>query len=147
MKRLLFLTSMLLSSLLTFAQFSGTVSDSQGVKYTANDDASTCYVSGREMTYSSEIIIPEIYQGRTVTSIGGWAFQNCSGLTSITIGNSVTNIGYGAFKDCSGLTSVTIPNSVKSIGHEAFSDCKSLTSVEIPNSVRSIGIGVKGMSF
>ena len=130
---------MLLCSLLTFAQFSGTVSDSQGVRYSANDDDSTCYVSGHETNYSTAITIPEVYEGRTVTSIGGYAFYNCSGLTSVTIPNSVTSIGNGAFFGCSDLTSVTIPNSVTSIGDAAFSECKGLTSVTIPNSVTFIG--------
>ena len=74
-----------------------------------------------------------------VTSIGSSAFQNCSSLTSITIGNSVTSIGAGAFYECTGLTSVTIPNSVISIGESAFNSCRSLTSINIPNSVTSIG--------
>ena len=75
----------------------------------------------------------------SVTSIGTYAFQHCSGLTSVEIGNSVTSIGDYAFRDCSGLTSVEIPNSVTSIGKYAFSFCKGLTSVEIPNSVTGIG--------
>ena len=75
----------------------------------------------------------------SVTSIGGWAFRDCSSLTSVTIGNSVTSIGYAAFLSCSSLTSVTIPNSVTSIGWSAFEGCSSLTSVTIPNSVTSIG--------
>ena len=75
----------------------------------------------------------------SVTSIGDYAFSDCSGLTSVTIPNSVTSIGYAAFKGCSSLTSVTIPNSVTSIGGWAFSGCSGLTSVTIPNSVTSIG--------
>ena len=55
-----------------------------------------------------------------VTSIGSYAFYNCTGLTSVTIPNSVTSIGNSAFSGCSGLTSVTIPNSVTSIGERAF---------------------------
>ena len=42
----------------------------------------------------------------SVTSIGGFAFEDCSGLTSVTIGNSVTSIGSNAFRDCSGLTTL-----------------------------------------
>ena len=75
----------------------------------------------------------------SVTSIGGGAFYNCTGLTSIAIPNSVTSIGGGAFSDCTGLASVAIPNSVTSIGDESFSGCTGLTSVSIPNSVTSIG--------
>ena len=56
----------------------------------------------------------------SVTSIGDYAFCECSGLTSVTISNSVTSIGECAFASCSSLTSVTIPNSVTSIGGYAF---------------------------
>ena len=41
-----------------------------------------------------------------VTNIGNYAFQCCSGLTSIDIPNSVTSISYYAFYYCSGLTSI-----------------------------------------
>ena len=93
--------------------------------------------------YTGSVVIPEnvTYNGTTysVTSIGEWAFQDCDGLTSITIPNSVTSIGEWAFSGCSGLTSITIPNSVTSIGGGAFYGCTGLKSITIPNSVTSIG--------
>ena len=76
----------------------------------------------------------------SVTSIGEFAFADCSGLTRITIPKSVTSIGMSAFSGCSGLTSITIPNSVTSIGYGAFCGCSGLTSITIPKSVTSIGV-------
>ena len=80
----------------------------------------------------------------SVTSIGDYAFYNCNGLTGITIPNSVTSIGNGAFSDCSSLASITIPESVTSIGNFAFCGCIRLTDITIPGSVTSIGINVFG---
>ena len=90
----------------------------------------------RNCTSLTSVEIPN-----SVTSIGNYAFRNCTSLTSVEIPNSVTSIGNYAFRNCTGLTSVEIPNSVTSIGGGAFYECFSLTSVEIPNSVTSIGGG------
>ena len=94
---------------------------------------------------NGDLVIPPsvTYDGTTysVTTIGGRAFYDCSGLTSVTIPNSVTTIGSSAFEGCTGLTSVTIPNSVTTINYAAFYGCTGLTSVTIPNSVTSIGVG------
>lgn len=70
----------------------------------------------------------------SVTSIEGYAFNNCDNLTSITIPNSVTDIRYGAFYWCSKLTSITIPSSVTSIETLAFFNCWDLTSITVENS-------------
>ena len=77
----------------------------------------------------------------SVTTIGSQAFNQCGNLTSVTIPDSVTTIGVYAFSGCNNLTSVTIPNSVTTIEWSAFSGCKSLKSVTIPNSVTTIGDG------
>jgi len=77
-----------------------------------------------------------------VTTIGPYAFNGCSGLTSVTIPSSATSIGNSAFYGCSSLTSVTIPSSVISIGDGAFVECSQLKTISIPASVSSIGTEV-----
>ncbi len=77
--------------------------------------------------------------GNEVTSIGNFAFYDCTELRTVSVPNSVTSIGDHAFHGCTKLGTVSIPNSVKLIGGYAFRDCSGLTSVNIPNSVRTIG--------
>ena len=54
-----------------------------------------------------------------------------AGCKNTVIPNTVASIGNYAFEYCSSLTSIEIPNSVTSIGNEAFYNCTSLTSVMV----------------
>ena len=108
--------------------------------YEVDEDA-TITITGCNKSANGAITIPSKIDGKPVTRIGDGAFEDCTGLTSVTLGNSVTSIGDVAFYDCSGLTSITIPDSVTSIGDSAFLECTGLTSITIPNSVTSIGAG------
>ncbi len=93
--------------------------------------------------YSGSVIIPEsvTYGGiiYSVKSVGRSAFEECIGLTSVTIGENVTSIGNWAFSNCTGLTTISLPDSVTSIGNDAFSGCTGLTTISLPDSVTSIG--------
>ncbi len=92
----------------------------------------TWYIDGNKA--AGDIVIPD-----GTTSIPSYAFEDCTGLTSVKIPDSVKSIGRNAFEGCSSLTSITIPESVTSIGWNAFDGCSSLTSITIPESVTSIG--------
>ena len=97
--------------------------------YSYNSSAGTLITTGPWKSYYDSIKTVVISFG--VTSIGEYAFYNCSSLTSVTIGNSVTSIGYEAFSRCTSLTSITIPDSVTSIGSDAFSRCSALESITV----------------
>ena len=73
--------------------------------------------------------VKSVIIGSNVTSIGTYAFYNCTGLTSVAIPDSVTSIGSSAFYGCIGLTSVTIGDSVASIGGSAFNGCSGIIEV------------------
>ena len=98
-------------------------------KYYAN-----AYVSGVKAGATS-VVIPEIYNGKTVTSIGGCGKSD---LQVVTIPKSITNIGSHAFENCKDLISVTIGSNVTEIGNSAFAGCTQLVNIIIPNNVTKI---------
>ena len=117
-----------------------------GYRYLLESDTKTAtLVPKTDGKYSGDIIIiPEKVKGNdgveyVVTSLGASCFDDCRGLTSITIPSSVTSLGDHCFYYCSGLTSITIPSSVTSLGGNCFSGCSGLTSITIPSSVTSLG--------
>jgi hypothetical protein len=108
-----------------------------------------------------------------VTTIVSAAFEYSTGVTNVTIGTNVTSIGLFAFYDCSSLSAISVnrtnayysstngvlfdknmiqliqypiaaagdyvvPGTVQNIGAGAFGDAFGLTSVVIPNSVTNI---------
>lgn len=74
-----------------------------------------------------------------VSSIGDYAFTECSRLTSVSIPKGVTSIRKCAFNEREDLITVSIPSTVTYIGEDAFYNCKNLSSVFIPSSVETIG--------
>ena len=100
--------------------------------------------------------------GKNVTSIGRYAFKDCTNLTNlhirtsyykgfrgkqyltnVTLADTVERIGQGAFSGCTNLKSIVIPNSVSRIDSEAFQNCSQLTSIIIPDTVNSFGIMIE----
>jgi hypothetical protein len=109
------------------------------------NDRSPTTVTDSTITSSSRaagttLTLTSVDIGTEVTSIGDFAFQDCTGLTSIIIPSSVTSIRQYAFYNC-GLTSITIPNSVTSLGYAAFISCDNLTSAIIGNGITTFRAG------
>ena len=130
MKKIMALIVIMTCCSLAFVSCSNSDNYSEGIEFTSNGDGS-CDVSGIGTCTDAEILIPPSYNGDKVTSIGGGAFQGCTGLTSIVIPDSVTSIRTVAFQGCSNLTSIDIPNSVTSIDITAFQGCSNLTEIRV----------------
>ena len=75
----------------------------------------------------------------SVTSIGMNAFSKCKTLHSVTLPAGLTILNSGTFSGCENLSFVSIPEGMQKIGANVFQDCKSLSTVEIPVSVTEIG--------
>lgn len=89
----------------------------------------------------------------TITSIGEYAFDGCTGLTTVNISDleawckidfgwmnsNPLNLAHHLFLNGEEIKDLVLPNSVTSIGDRAFSGCTGLTSLSIPNSVTTIG--------
>ncbi len=120
---------------LSASAYSGTQYGSTGIYYEVSNGEATITDAKSDIKIAD---IPKSIDGYPVARIGSFAFEDCTGLTSVTIPSSVKSIGNGAFERCTGLTSITIPESVTSIGYCAFYKCTGLTGIMIPDSVTSI---------
>ncbi|NMA05073.1 MAG: leucine-rich repeat domain-containing protein [Acholeplasmataceae bacterium] len=85
------------------------------------------------------VVIPEVYKEKPVTSIEQWAFEDNKTMTSVVIPNSVIEIKEDAFYNCQTLKTVTFGSNVKSIGMNAFYGCTSLESVILPEGLTYLG--------
>lgn len=74
----------------------------------------------------------------SVTEIDGYAFANCTALTSITIPESITYIGWYAFKDCSSLATVNLNAVDINIRKSAWEGCSSFATLNIGEGVTHI---------
>ena len=121
-----------------------------GLTWELNDNTLTICGWGAMYDYTPDMNNPapwSIYTERInkvviendVTSIGDYAFFECSFLGSVTFakGSQLKSIGEYAFGTTS-MTSIEVPASVMSIGDYAF-NYTDLTSIEIPAGVTSIG--------
>lgn len=86
----------------------------------------------------TDIIIPDIINGETITTIAESAFAGNTAITSVTIPDTVTTIGNYAFKECTSVTEVSLSRNLTSAGVEIFNGCSSLKSITIPGTLNKI---------
>ena len=114
------------------------------VTYEVDLSAHTAEVIEVDEDFNGRLTIPDPLElgdeKYSVVRIADNAFNNRSGLKSVTLPETVTYIGKSVFKDCKSLESVNIPKDVKRIEYATFMGCVSLTSIIIPEGVENIGV-------
>lgn len=92
------------------------------------------------VTSTAKIKLTAVLLPHTITSIGDYAFNGCSGLTgTLEIPASVTDtIGKSAFSFCENITGISL-SGAKYIGESAFQGCSKLSgTVLIPEATQEI---------
>ena len=114
---------------LTKVNYTGTVADWCSISFSRGSNPA--YYS--QSLYINDIQLTEITEADLidVTSISDYAFENNTGLESVTIPDSVTSIGRCAFLECTELISAEIGSGVASIGDSAFAGCWSMESISV----------------
>lgn len=79
-------------------------------------------------TYIKSVVLPE-----GLTTIGSYAFQDCTNLTNINIPETVTKIGAFAFNRCYSLLEIDLYENVTNINYSAFSGCSLLENFTLRN--------------
>ena len=87
------------------------------------------YSPGDAPWYSRRTQIRKITISEGVTSIGEYAFEECTNVTSISIPGSVTELNEYCFSACESMKSITIPQSVTRIADGVFVACEKLTDI------------------
>ncbi len=96
------------------------------------------YTSGNTPWSQYAQSVEIVYIDARITSLGAYAFENCSNLTYIDYGYSITRIGSYAFSGCSSLKSFRLPETVTKIEEGAFYGCTGLTGVVISDNITDI---------
>ena len=106
-------------------------------EWCSNTCLQSCLAGGSSNTgyslYINDINVVDLTIPNTITSLGDYAFEKCSGLRSVVIPSSVISIGRRTFNKCKNLSSFTIGENVTTIGNDAFSGCSELTNIMVHN--------------
>lgn len=84
-----------------------------------------------------DAVIPEMYDGKKVLSIGADAFAGLP-ITSITLPDTVQEIGARCFYGCRYLQNIRLPDGLRAIDTYAFAECGNLTEVTLPDSLTEL---------
>ena len=105
MKRVVSLLSAI-CLLLAFLPAAVTAETYENLTYTVSGGKVT--ITDCAESVAGPVTIPETIAGYPVTTVAISAFEDCVGLTAITIGKNVSLVGARAFAGCTALESITV---------------------------------------
>lgn len=105
---------------------------SEGLVFELSADKKSYVVTDMDNRWARAVAVPAEYNGKPVSIIGAYAFQNCRRLESIDLPDSIEKVHSGAFKDCVRLREIVLPEKVDTVGARAFYGCRALQSVTVP---------------
>lgn len=64
-----------------------------------------------------------------VTTIGSYAFSNCSLLSKLELPNSIKSVGIYSFNGCAAIEEIVLPDSIEELNTSCFYNCSKLKKV------------------
>lgn len=110
-----------------------------GLKFTLTNATTEYSVTGIGSA-KGNIVIPDNYRGKPVTTIAAKVFYTQAGVKSVTLGKNIKSVGKLAFASCSNLETVIFSNEITSItlGTSIFQSCSDLSTVQLPDCLTAI---------
>jgi len=154
MKVKIFVVALLCALTLTNCTFpvagTFTVTNTDGVEYEYEIVVPmTNFVRVKSVTnaqaLTGEVVIPSTvdYSGAlyVVSQIGKRVFEDCTGITRVTLPSTISIIEDKAFKGCTSLEYINTPQPLSTIGEYAFDGCVELDSFSMDASISTLGTG------
>lgn len=99
------------------------------------------YGNGTTPWYSLRAMILSAEFSEGITATGGWCFQDCSNLATVSLPSTLTIVSVRTF-NATAITSIDIPEGVTRVNNYAFYNCTALEDVNLPSTLTQIGSNV-----
>ena len=101
-------------------------------KFLYTTDGNHATITGYTGT-DTQLVIPSVIDGYTVTAIADNAFSSHTELESVIVSNGIEKLGWFAFQGCNKLSELTVSASIQSIGYSAFSGVSDRFTIYCPD--------------
>jgi uncharacterized repeat protein (TIGR02543 family) len=103
----------------------------EGLEFVLIEETDTYEVGIGEALDILDVFIPKYYEGKKVTHIMSFGFQDGGDIESIHLPNTITHINQMGFVYAHSLKTIHLPSSLTSIGASAFRFCYGLEAITV----------------